>query len=187
MKDFRKLFADSVIQTTHLFKKLVCIPIKYDEESNLEEVKDAYTPFMRGVMEFDDFNYAIHNPYVLVEDPKYAVAEAQPKKDEPAMLSTHRSGVSMAGPSPSAARGGPSAQEPAMDPAFSQKNVNSSVTEEYEHPVVTIQPSEMELEKAEAARQAAIAEEEAAKEKARKEAEKLKRKGSASKTSKEEL
>ena len=52
------------------------------------------------------------------------------------------------------------------------------MTEEYEHQLVTIEPSEMELEKAEAARQAAIAEEEAAKEKARKEAEKLKRKGS---------
>ena len=81
MKDFRKLFADSVIQTTHLFKKLVCIPIKYDEESQLEEVKDAYTPFMRGVMEFDDYNYAIHNPYVLVEDPKYAIVEEKQDKN----------------------------------------------------------------------------------------------------------
>lgn len=27
---------------------------------------------MRGVMEFDDFNYAVHNPYVLIEDPKFA-------------------------------------------------------------------------------------------------------------------
>ena len=65
-----------------------------------------------------------------------------------------------------------------MDQAFSQKNVNNSVTEEYSHAIVTIEPSEMELEKAEAARQAAIAEEEAAKERARKEQEKLKRKGS---------
>ena len=63
-----------------------------------------------------------------------------------------------------------------MDPTFSQRNVNSSVTEEYEHNLVTIEPSEMELEKAEAAKQAAIAEEEAAKEKARKEAEKKKKK-----------
>ena len=63
-------------------------------------------------------------------------------------------------------------------PNFSQKNVNSSITEEYEHNLTTIQPSEMDLEKAEAAKQAAIAEEEAAKEKAKKDAEKLKRKGS---------
>ena len=36
---------------------------------------------MRGVMEFDDYNYTIHNPYVLVEDPKYA-EEPQPKQQE---------------------------------------------------------------------------------------------------------
>ena len=60
-----------------------------------------------------------------------------------------------------------------MDPyVFSKQIVNSSVTEEYEHNLVTIEPSEMELEKAEQARQEAIALEEAAKEKARKEAEK---------------
>ena len=74
-----------------------------------------------------------------------------------------------------------------MDPDFSEKNLNTSVNEDYKHNVVTIEPSEMELEKAEEARKAALAEEEAAKEKARKEAEKLKRKGSASKASKEDL
>ena len=39
-----------------------------------------------------------------------------------------------------------------IDQPFSQKNVNNSVTEDYEHQLVTIEPSEMELEKAEAAR-----------------------------------
>lgn len=72
MKDFRKLYADSVIQTTHLLKKSVMIPIKYDDEGQIEDVLHAYNPFMRGVMEFDDYNYAVHNPYVLVEDPKFA-------------------------------------------------------------------------------------------------------------------
>jgi len=59
------------------------IPMKYDEDGNLEEV-DAYNPFMRGVMEFDDYNYAVHNPYVLVEDPKHieAAAAAELKKRE---------------------------------------------------------------------------------------------------------
>ena len=57
------------------------------------------------------------------------------------------------------------------------------MTEEYEHNLVTIEPSEMELEKAEQARQEAIQLEEAAKEKARKEAEKLKRKGAKSSNS----
>ena len=34
-----------------------------------------------------------------------------------------------------------------MDPVFSHKNVNNSITEDYEHNLVTIEPSEMELEK----------------------------------------
>jgi hypothetical protein len=51
------------------------IPIKFDDDGNLEEVTHAYNPFMRGVMEFDDYNYSVHNPYVLVEDPKYADEE----------------------------------------------------------------------------------------------------------------
>lgn len=42
------------------------------------------------------------------------------------------------------------------DPALSQKNVNISITEEYHHNLVTIDPSELELEKAEEAKQAAI-------------------------------
>lgn len=53
------------------------IPMKYDEEGNLEEI-DAYNPFMRGIMEFDDYNYTVHNPYVLVEDPKFADADDTP-------------------------------------------------------------------------------------------------------------
>ena len=85
MKDFRKLFADSVVQTTHLLKKSVMIPINHDEEGQIEEVAHAYNPFMRGIMEFDDYNYAVHNPYVLVEDPKFADTKvlpgASPKKD----------------------------------------------------------------------------------------------------------
>ena len=80
MKDYRKLFADSVVQTTHLLKKSVMIPIKYDDDGNIEEVTNAYNPFMRGVMEFDDYNYAVHNPYVLVEDPKM-VEDDKTKKD----------------------------------------------------------------------------------------------------------
>ena len=80
MKDCRKLFADSIVQTTHLLKKSVMIPIKYDDEGKAEG-QDAYGPFMRGAMEFDDYNYSIHNPYVLVEDPKDA-EDHLPKKDQ---------------------------------------------------------------------------------------------------------
>ena len=71
MKDFRKLFADSIVQTTQMLKKSIKVPVKYDEDDNLVEVH-AYTPFMRGVMEFDDYNYTLHNPFVLIEDPKHA-------------------------------------------------------------------------------------------------------------------
>ena len=46
-----------------------------------------------------------------------------------------------------------------MDPTLSQKNVSNSITEEYQHNIVTIEPSDLELEKAEEARQAALAEE----------------------------
>lgn len=80
MKDFRKLYADSVEQTVLLLKKAVMIPINYDEEGNQEEVVHAYNPFMRGVMEFDDYNYAMYNPFILVEDPKYAEDDKQAKK-----------------------------------------------------------------------------------------------------------
>mmetsp|Transcript_15989 Transcript_15989/g.21708 ORF Transcript_15989/g.21708 Transcript_15989/m.21708 type:complete len:86 (+) Transcript_15989:913-1170(+) len=84
MTDFRKLFADSIVQTTHLLKKSVMIPIKYDDEGNVEENVQAYNPFMRGVMEFDDYNYAVHNPYVLVEDPKFADNDQSQKNKSPA-------------------------------------------------------------------------------------------------------
>ena len=77
------MFADSTVQTTHLLKKSVMVPIKYDDEGNIEEVPHAYNPFMRGVMEFDDYNYALHNPYVLVEDPKHADKEKDKKPGSP--------------------------------------------------------------------------------------------------------
>ena len=123
MKDFRKLFADSIVQTTHLLKKSVMIPMKYDEDDNPIEI-DAYNPFMRGVMEFDDYNYAVHNPYVLVEDPKHA------SPDRNKTLAPQAKPVTQPGD---------------VDVSFSAKNLNSSVTEEYEHPLVTIEPSEHEL------------------------------------------
>lgn len=166
MKDFRKLYADSIYQTTHLLKKAVMIPIRYDEDGNQEEVIHAYNPFMRGVMEFDDYNYAYHNQYVLVEDPKFAEVD----KEKGAGADSIRSAVIPPATATPGDRMGAT--------EFSQKNINSSVTEEYEHNLVSIEPSEMELEKAEQARQEALAQEEAAKEKARKDADKMRRKSS---------
>ena len=59
--------------------------------------------------------------------------------------------------------------ETQMDPVFSQKNVNNSITDDYEHNLVTIEPSEMELEKMEEEKKAVQAAEAEAMEKARKE------------------
>ena len=180
MKDFRKLYADSIVQTTHLLKKSVMIPIKHDDEGNLEEVAHAYNPFMRGVMEFDDFNYAVHNPYVLVEDPNKTANYKSPTNqrtfDKINLASDRTLDDDLM--EPKRDKGGGSEQLDGMGPTFSQQNVNNSITEEYEHNIVTIEPSEMEIEKAEAAKKAAQDEEDAAKEKAKKEADKLKRKGS---------
>lgn len=158
MKDFRKLFADSIIQTTHMLKKSVMIPIKHDDDGNLEDMPNAYNPFKRGVMEFDDYNYRVHNPYVLVEDPKVVEYEKS-KQQAPTMgLGSDRSGLPGGTTSMPMTVGGPPGSDPTKDPALSKKNVDNSITDEYQQDLVTILPSEMELEKAEAARQALIAE-----------------------------
>lgn len=65
IKDYRKLYADTVVMTTQLLKKCVLVPLKQSEE---EEKIYAEHPFKRGSMKFDDFNYQIYNPYILVED-----------------------------------------------------------------------------------------------------------------------
>lgn len=56
-KDFRKLYADTVVQTTHMLKKSVMIPLKHDDDGKAIEQANINHPFMRGVMEFDDYNY----------------------------------------------------------------------------------------------------------------------------------
>lgn len=55
--DYRKLFADTMVQTTHMLKKSVMIPLKRDEKGQTVEQPNTNHPFMRGSMEFDDFNY----------------------------------------------------------------------------------------------------------------------------------
>ena len=65
IKDYRKLFADTAVLTTHMLKKCVLIPYKMEDKE-----EDGYQkhPFKRGAMKFDDFNYAMYNPFILVED-----------------------------------------------------------------------------------------------------------------------
>ena len=59
---------------------------------------------------------------------------------------------------------------------LSENNLNNSVTLDYVHPLVTIEPSEMEIEKAKAAHEAKLAEEEAAKKAEEEKKEKQKKK-----------
>lgn len=54
IKDYRKLYADTVVMTTQLLKKCVLVPIKQSED---QEKMYAEHPFKRGSMKFDDFNY----------------------------------------------------------------------------------------------------------------------------------
>ena len=70
IRDFRKLYADTVVQTTHFLKKSIMIPLVSDEDGVVKEPhNNIYHPFMRGVMEFDDYNYKLYNPYLLLKEP----------------------------------------------------------------------------------------------------------------------
>jgi hypothetical protein len=57
----KKAFSETAVQTTHLLKKCIVQPVKdiYDQTQN--------TSFKRGVLQFDDFNYNMYNPYILIE------------------------------------------------------------------------------------------------------------------------
>lgn len=48
------------MQTTHLLKKCVLVP--------KNQLQRADTAFKRGVMDFEDFNYDLFNPYILVRE-----------------------------------------------------------------------------------------------------------------------
>jgi hypothetical protein len=70
IKDFRKLYADTAVQTTHMLKKSVMIPLKHDEDGKAIEAANISHPFMRGIMEFDDYNYNQYNEMILVPELK---------------------------------------------------------------------------------------------------------------------
>ena len=61
-----------------MLKRSIKVRVNFDddqvEEANAARM-DAYNVFKRGVMEFDDYNYAAYNPHVLLEDPKITEAE----------------------------------------------------------------------------------------------------------------
>jgi hypothetical protein len=63
IKDYRKLNADTVVTTTHFLKKCILVPSRQNEQ---EEKYYLDHPFKRGSMKFDDFNYEVYNPYILI-------------------------------------------------------------------------------------------------------------------------
>mmetsp|Transcript_14964 Transcript_14964/g.18853 ORF Transcript_14964/g.18853 Transcript_14964/m.18853 type:complete len:141 (+) Transcript_14964:2300-2722(+) len=67
IKDYRKLNADTVVTTTHFLKKCIVVPTRQTEQ---EERVYQENPFKRGSMKFDDFNYEVYNPYILVQEAK---------------------------------------------------------------------------------------------------------------------
>lgn len=46
------------------------VPITLKKDEQLEQPKRTHQPFMRGIMEFDDYNYKNLNDYVLIEEPR---------------------------------------------------------------------------------------------------------------------
>ena len=61
---------DALVRATHFIKKSVMIPLSMKNDDELDQPKRIDQPFMRGIMEFDDYNYKNINKYVLIEEPK---------------------------------------------------------------------------------------------------------------------
>jgi hypothetical protein len=70
IQDFRKLHADTVVNTTHFIKKSVMIPLEIDDDGAVLKPNNVTHPFSRGIMEFDDFNYKPFNEIVFVPEPR---------------------------------------------------------------------------------------------------------------------
>lgn len=68
LKDNKKLHADSVVQTTQFIQKAVMVPISVDEDGKSSEPSNLKHPFMRGIMNFDDYNYSSINDYVFITE-----------------------------------------------------------------------------------------------------------------------
>ena len=56
-----------MVTTTHFLKKCVLMPTRQTEA---EERVYQENPFKRGSMKFDDYNYEMFNPYILVQEEK---------------------------------------------------------------------------------------------------------------------
>lgn len=56
-----------MVTTTHFLKKCILVPSRQNEQ---EEKYYLENPFKRGSMKFDDFNYEVFNPYILIQEQK---------------------------------------------------------------------------------------------------------------------
>jgi hypothetical protein len=73
LKDFRVLFSDTVVTTTHFLKKCIKVPkIEPTTDSQAKRARVAVErqriePFKRGAMAFEDYNYEQYNKYILID------------------------------------------------------------------------------------------------------------------------
>eukprot|EP00347_Sterkiella_histriomuscorum_P024062 403332433 len=81
IKDFRRLFQDTMVLTTHFLKRCVKIPrVKIKGQTQTENMDNSrileqlekmkVNPFKRGAMRFEDYNYGMYNDYILIDSQK---------------------------------------------------------------------------------------------------------------------
>lgn len=56
------MFSDTHVSTAHMLKKCVIVPSKSLKKGR------ANSSFKRGAMQFEDFNYDVFNPYILIDE-----------------------------------------------------------------------------------------------------------------------
>lgn len=118
IQDFRKLHANTLVNTTHMIKKAVMVPMGTDEEGLPLLTDNLNSPFQRGIMNFDDYNYKNVNPYILVT--KQGLQKLEKDRDKKVQDKTNLQAIS----------------EDQMR-AYSQEDT-------YEHGAITVQPSDFD-------------------------------------------
>lgn len=138
IKNFKKLHADTIVNTTHFMKKSIMVPLKENEDGNLTEPMNSQHPFMRGILQFDDYNYERFNPYILLEEPKnpHLAAEIE-QRERYKTLDQERASVS-----------GKDAV-PLSEKNLAAKERKEETDSTYTHDLITIEKSKLELEELE--------------------------------------
>lgn len=67
-------------------KKAVMVPIETDDDGMSIPMDNEFGPFYRGVLQFDDYNYRVINPFLLLPKPeekkKLTKQERKAKKEK---------------------------------------------------------------------------------------------------------